>query len=33
MDAQSNDTYWCILPLEIKYRVVYLLDSEYLINM
>ncbi|QGM48646.1 ankyrin repeat protein [Magpiepox virus] len=27
------NTYWSILPLEIKYRVVYLLDSEYLINM
>ncbi|AAR83367.1 CNPV021 ankyrin repeat protein [Canarypox virus] len=33
IDAQPKDTYWSVLPLEIKYRVVYLLDSEYLINM
>uniref|UniRef100_A0AAT9UP81 Ankyrin repeat containing protein n=1 Tax=Apapanepox virus TaxID=3049969 RepID=A0AAT9UP81_9POXV len=33
IDAQLNDTYWGLLPLELKYRIVYLLDSEYLIKM
>ncbi|QRI42738.1 ankyrin repeat protein [Cheloniid poxvirus 1] len=33
IDIQLENTYWIKLPIEIKYHVAYLIDSEYLINM
>ncbi|ARF02630.1 SWPV1-012 [Shearwaterpox virus] len=33
INVQLQNTYWKILPLEIKYRIIYLLDSSYLLTV